>query len=218
MVNLMNRIVRFALLLASLSIPVTLSAMTESDAKTIYNTDTKKIRAGDVQFDWKEYRLASVEGGTDYFDWHPVRTRFMQQLQSGNLDAALKSANEIQNHNMAEPEGHLLALMAYQKMGREQDAAFEHNVVAAYMQSILSSGDGKSSKTAYFVVKVDEEYFFLNIVMGIGLPSSQSLVEQDGHSFDKLTIKDKDGKDQEIWFNVDTSMNALKDALGDKSK
>jgi hypothetical protein len=192
--------------------------LAQNGAKTIYDADTKKLRAGDVQFDWKEYRLASAQGGTDYFDWHPVRNRFMQQLQSGDFDAALKSAKEIQNRNMAEPEGHLLAMMAFQKLGREPDAAFEHSVVGAYLQSILSSGDGKSAKTAYFVVNEGEEYFFLNVVMGVGLPASQALVEQDGHSFDKLTIKDKDGKDQEIWFNVDTSMNTLKEALGDKKK
>jgi len=177
-----------------------------------------KLRYGDLQFDWKEYRLASVQGGTGYFDWHPVRTRFMQQLQNGDLDVALKSAKEIQNHDMAEPEGHLLAMMAYQKMGRQQDAAFEHDVVAAYLRSITSSGDGKSGQTAYFVVNEGEEYFFLNIVMGIGLPSSQSLVQKDDHSFDLLKVKDKDGHEQEIWFNVDVSMNAMKEALGDKSK
>ena len=72
----------------------------------------------------------------------------MQQLKDGDFDLALKSAKEIQNHDMGEPEGHLLAMMAYQKMGRQQDAAFEHDVVAAYLRSITSSGDGKSTQTA----------------------------------------------------------------------
>jgi hypothetical protein len=133
-----------------------------------------------------------------------------------DLQDALKSADEIKNHNMAEPEGHLLAFVVYQKMGREQDASFEHKVVEAYLRSIMASGDGKSSETAYFVVNEGEEYFFINIVMGVGFPKSQSLVNRDGHSFDLLKIKDKEGNDQEIWFNVDTSMTHLKEALGEK--
>jgi hypothetical protein len=52
--------------------------------------------------------------------------------------------------------------------------------------------------------------------MGIGLPSSQSLVQKDGHSFDLLKVKDKDGHEQELWFNVDVSMSAVKEALGEK--
>jgi uncharacterized protein DUF4919 len=186
-------------------------------AQQIYDADTKKILSGDLLFDWKEYRLAAVTSGVaGSFDWHPIRVRFMQQLNHGDLSDALRSANEIKNHNMAEPEGHLLALVAYQKMGREQDAAFEHKVVEACLQSITATCDGKSSETAYFVVNEGEEYFFLNIVLGVGLPASQSLVNKDGHSFDLLKVKDKDGKEQEIWFNVDTSMNALREALGGK--
>jgi hypothetical protein len=188
-------------------------AMTKAEAKAIYDTDTKKVNSGDLAFDWKEFRLAAVLGGTAYFDWHPVRTRFMAQMDKGDTKAALKSANEIIDHNMAEPEGHLLALVAFQKLGQTEDASFQHKVVDAYVASILASGDGKSSKTAFFVVDVSEEYFYLNIILGIGLPASQSLVTVDGHSFDMLKIKDKDGKDQEVWFNVDTSMGTMRDAI-----
>jgi hypothetical protein len=49
--------------------------------------------------------------------------------------------------------------------------------------------------------------------MGVGLPEKQSLVQKDGHSYDLLQVKYKDGKEQEIWFNVDISMNAMRDAI-----
>jgi hypothetical protein len=206
----------FAAALLFLCISSSCFAMTKSEAKTIYDVDTKKVRSGDLIFDWKEFRLASVQGGTSYFDWHPVRAKFMAAMDKGDIKAALKSANEIMDHNMAEPEGHLLALVAFQKLGQTDDASFQHKVVHAYLHSILESGDGKSSQTAFFVVDEGEEYFYLNIVLGIGLPSKQSLIERDGHSYDMLNIKDKDGKDQEVWFNVDTSMNAMHDAMSGK--
>jgi hypothetical protein len=193
-------------------------ASAKEDAKTIYDADTKKVQSGDLNFDWRQYRLAAVQGGTSYLDWHQLRAQCLQQLDKGDLDAALKIANQIIDNNMVEPEGHLLALVVYQKMGRQQDAELQYKIVHAYLQSILDSGDGKSSKTAFFVVKVDEEYFYLNFVMDVGLPSSQSLVTVDGHSFDLLKVKDKDGKDQEIWFNVDTDMNVMANALGGPAK
>ena len=215
----MRRIFCFALFCTSLfSVSGSLHALSASEAKAIYEADSKKVLSGDLQFDWKEFRLAAVEGGTPYFDWHPVRNQFLQQLNSGDLDAALKSANEIKNHNLAEPEGHLLAMMAFQKMNRQQEAAFEHDVVAEYLKSITSSGDGTSSDTAYVVVAVEEEYFFLNITMGVGLPESQSLVSKNGHSFDLLKVKTQDGREQEIWFNVDISMNETRDALKETKK
>jgi len=212
---------RCALVLTTLSfLSITLPALTPKEAKTIYDADTLKVRAGDIQFDWKEYRLAAETAGVEgSFDWHPVRNLCMKQMQSGDFVAALKSADEIKNHNMAWAEGHLLAMMVFQKMGRQQDATFEHNVVAAYLKSITDSGDGRTNDTAYFVVNVDEEYFFLNIAMGVGFPASQSLVENNGHAFDLMKVKTEDGKEQEVWFNTDTSMNAMRDAIeGSKKK
>jgi hypothetical protein len=211
----MKRLLLFTVLLA---ITLPFFALTTEEAKSIYAADTKKVRSGDLNFDWKEFRLAAAQDGAEYFDWHPVRAQFMQQLNSGDLQAALKSANEIINHNMAEPEGHLLALVVFQKQNRTEDAEFQHKVIDAYVHSILSSGDGKTSNTAYFVVNEGEEYFYLNILMGIGLPESQSLVEKGGHSYDVLKVKDKDGNEREIWFNVDTSMNAMRDALNQSTK
>jgi hypothetical protein len=189
-------------------------AMSPQEAKAIYSADTQKIRSGDLTFDWQQYRLASViSGASGSYDWHPVRERFMQELQHGDIEAALHSADEIRKHNMAEPEGHLLAMLAFQKMGKEQDADFEHDVVAAFLKSIERSGDGRSSETAYVVVSTDEEYAFLRLTMQVTLPLSQSLVTKDGHSFDRLTVKRQDGTEQQVWFNVDASMDALHRAL-----
>ena len=53
---------------------------------------------------------------------------------------------------------------------------------------------------------VDEEYFYLNLVLGVGLPEHQSLSQVDGHSYDVLQVKGRDGAEQEIWFNVDVPM------------
>jgi hypothetical protein len=182
-----------------LSLAVAANALTQDEAKKIYDADTKRVLAGDLKFDWKEYRLAAVQRGQPNSDWRPVREQFMKQLNSGDNSAAMKSAQQLMNHNMAEPEGHLLALVVYQKLGREQEAVLQHDVVKAYLDSILSSGDGKSSKTAFGVVSVDEEYFYLTLVLGVGLPEHQSLSEVDGHSYDVLKVKGRDGAEQEIW-------------------
>jgi hypothetical protein len=48
-------------------------------------------------------------------------------------------------------------------------------------------------------------------------PAHQSLVEDQGHSYDVMEAKDpKTGETVTLFFNVDISMNRLKKALGDK--
>src|ERR1700734_1883720 len=105
---------RFVLAAALFILALPTFALSPGEAKTIYSADTKKVDAGDLSFDWRGFRLAAAKGGTGYFDWHPVRAQCMKQLNSGDLEGALKSANEIIHHNMAEPEGHLLALVVFQ--------------------------------------------------------------------------------------------------------
>jgi hypothetical protein len=211
----MKRILTFAMLTC---LSVDAFALTKTEAKVVYEADVKKVLSGDLTFDWEQFRLASVQGGTDYFDWHPVRAQFMAEMKSGDTSAALASARKISDHNMVEPEGHLLAMIADRALGKTDDAAFEHKVVDAWVRSLMSSGDGKSKETAFFVVDEGEEYMYLGLVLDVGLPESQSLVEKDGHSYDLLKVKDSDGKEQEVWFNVDTSMNAMRDAIAGAAK
>src|SRR5580698_8508921 len=109
--------VRSIAVLMCLGLTLTCSAESKDNSKAIYAADTKKIESGDLNFDWKEFRLAAYGGGTKYFDWHPARAKFYDAMDKQDYPAALKIANDVIQHNMAEPEGHLLALMVYQKLG-----------------------------------------------------------------------------------------------------
>jgi hypothetical protein len=69
------------------------------------------------------------------------------------------------------------------------------------IDSIRSSGDGKSPATAWVVISVDEEYAVLR-ALGFK-PSGQSLLRQNGHSYDVMKTKSDDGTEQTFYFNVD---------------
>lgn len=190
-------------------------ALSPDEAKRVYDVDKQKVLSGDLNFDWREFRLGAVEGGAEPFDWRPVRADFMQKMESGDNSGALVLADNIIGHNMAEPEGHMLAMMALRALGRQEDADFQRKVVAAWIKSLRDSGDGKSADHAIFVVATGEEYFYVGVALGAGSPVSQALVSKKGHSFDILKVKTRDGGEQEVWFNVDTSIASIRQALSD---
>ena len=69
------------------------------------------------------------------------------------------------------------------------------------IDSIRSSGDGKSPAKAWVVISVAEEYA---VLQALGFkPSGQSLLHQNGHSFDVMKAKSDDGTEQTFYFNVD---------------
>jgi hypothetical protein len=187
-------------------------------AKQKYETYKARVTGGDLSVDWQAFRLAAVVAGVDGdFDWHAARAHALSDMHTGKDEKALGEAKAIIDHNMANPEGHLLAMMAFGKMGRDEDAKKERAIVDTIVKSILHSGDGKSAKTAWFTVDPSEEYFIINVVMGMQ-PKGQALVAQDGHEFDKMTVVDDKGAEQVFWFNTDTDMQIMAAAMNPKKK
>jgi hypothetical protein len=187
-------------------------------AKQKYDTYKARVTGGDLSMDWRAFRLAAITAGVDGgFDWRAARARVLSDLDAGKNEQALAGANRIVDHNIASPEGHLLAMMALGKMGRTDEAKRERAIVDAIVKSILDSGDGRSAKTAWFTVDPAEEYFLMGAVLGMR-PKGQALVREGGHAFDKMTVLDQEGAEHELWFNTDTDVQVMEAGLHAKKK
>jgi Domain of unknown function (DUF4919) len=174
-------------------------------AQAKYDALKAKIQSGDINIDWREIRLAAVVAGVDgEFDWHQSNTEGVTAFNAGNYAKALQKGQEILQHNIANGDGHFLAMVALKHLGKPDEAAKEKLIIDKIVQSILSSGDGKTADTAYFTVSTSEEYFLIRL---LGLkPKSQSLVKNGAHSFDQMTVIGEDGKETALWFNTDTDI------------
>ena len=187
-------------------------------AKQKYEAYKARVADGDLAVDWRAFRLSAVVGGVDGgFDWRPVRDQVIADVHAGKGDKALVEANSIIDHNMANPEGHVLAMVALQKLGRDVDAGRERAIVDKIVDSIMSSGDGTSAKTAWFTVDPSEEYFVIGVVLG-AQPKKQALVSHDGHAYDEMTVVDDKGAERVVWFNTDTDMQMMAAAMNPKKK
>jgi hypothetical protein len=105
---------------------------------------------------------------------------------------------------MANAEGHLLAMTVLQKMGRNEDAKKHEAILNAIGQSIMESGDGNSAATAWFTVAPSETIVFMTEALGAEI-EDHNLVHVNGHAYDKLTVRDPQGKRRVVWFNTDTN-------------
>jgi Domain of unknown function (DUF4919) len=172
-------------------------------AQAKYDALKAKVQSGDINIDWRDIRLDAVVANVDGdFDWHMANTEGVAAYNAGDYATALAKGQEIIQHNLANGDGHFLAMVSLKHLGKQEEAAKEKLVVDKILQSILSSGDGKTADTAYFTVSTSEEYF---VIRQLGLkPMSQSPVKNGAHSFDEMTVVDKDGKETTLWFNTDT--------------
>lgn len=180
-------------------------------AQAKYDTLKAKVQSGDLNIDWRELRLdAVVADVVGSFDWHEANSAGVAAFNAGDYNKALLKGQEIIQHDIANGDGHFLAMVALKHLGKQDEAAHEKLIVDKILQSILSSGDGKTADTAWFTVSTTEEYFVLRL-LGLS-PKSQALVKQGGHSFDRMTVVDHEGKESTLWFNTDTDIELTRRA------
>jgi hypothetical protein len=175
-------------------------------AKSKYDALAVRVAGGDMTVDWRELRLAAVVAGVNGdFDWRDADKKSQAAFNAGKFDEALALALSITKHNIASPNGHFDAYVAYKHLGKTADMQKEQAIVGGLLQSIADSGDGKTAATAFFTVDPSEEYIFMGLVMGLS-PKGQALSHKDGHDYDVMTAVDDTGKEFTIWFNTDTDM------------
>ena len=174
-------------------------------AKKKYEAYKTQVMAGDLKIDWRDFRLTAALGEVSQgFDSQPVHTQVVDDLAAGRYEKALAEAQTVIDRNMANGEGHLLAMTVLQKMGRNEDAKKHEAILNAIGQSIMESGDGSSAATAWFTVAPSETIFFMTEALGAEI-EDHDLVHVNGHAYDKLTVRDRQGKRRVVWFNTDTN-------------
>ncbi len=191
---------------------------TREAARQKYEAYKACVTSGDLAVDWRAFRLAAAAGEvSEGFNWQPIHDRVVEYLDAGKYDQALKESQIVIDRNMANGEGHLLAMTVLQKMGKDAEAKKEEAILEAIGKSIMESGDGNSAATAWFTVAPSETYFFLTEALGAQI-EKQELVQDHGHAYDKMTVLDREGKRRIAWFNTDTNEHLKDRALHSNPK
>ncbi len=100
------------------------------------------------------------------------------------------------------------------------DPKFEKGAAEALLGCILKTGDGRSQKTAYQVVTVDEAEILVDKYYNVN-PVALDNVKADGHVFDVVTIEIPDSKiRQKLYFQLDDRLvrGAVAAELAEKLK
>jgi hypothetical protein len=201
------RIAALAVLLACTFVPAPQAADDRPGARAKYAELATKLRAGDLSIDWQALRVAAAIGevGDPSADFQAIQKAYGLQNE-GKFADALKSAREVEEHDIADMDAHYLAWRSLSELGRQEEAEKERLILAAMLQSITDSGDGKTAKTAWFATTIRETYLYMGAILNVQFLDHRT-ANQDGHYYDVVAVKDKDGKQQVIWFNADTEMH-----------
>ncbi|HMJ24808.1 MAG TPA: DUF4919 domain-containing protein [Pyrinomonadaceae bacterium] len=188
--------------------------VSQDPSKTSYAALLERAKKNDTTVDFKELRLAYTETPeySPYGGDRDARQKMFASLRAKEYEQALEPAEKILGKNFVELNAHFVAYVANRELARADKAAFHKFMFDGLMKSITGSGDGKTAETAFVVISTDEEYVLFNF---LGLrPMGQSLINQNGHSYDRMTANDPKTNDPVVYFfNIDRPFNWLGHSL-----
>lgn len=180
--------------------------------ETAYNDMVAKVKGGDLNVDFKALRIAFTKtkayspygGGSD-----EIKAAFAA-VDKKDYKAAIKAVDAMLKDDYVDMDAHVAASLAYGGMGDNAKADFHKKVYLGLVNSIITSGDGKTPETGYVVISTHEEYVTLR-ALGLGA-GSQALQHLGDHTFDVLTATNPKTNDTlKIYFNIDISWKAETD-------
>jgi hypothetical protein len=190
-------------ILAILLLPLSLMARGNSSE---YGTLLSKLKAGDTSIDFVRLRLSYVDSPEHKSakDTSDEEKEMFQRLNGKDFAKALNDAEKVLAQEYVNMDAHFVAYVCNQELGHQEKANFHRAVFRALVDSIVHSGDGKSPQGAWVVISVHEEYVVLR-ALGFQ-PVQQSLMNQNGHSYDVMKVKGQEGAEQTFYFNANIPM------------
>jgi hypothetical protein len=183
-------------------------AVAPADAQRRYDALLAAVKQRDPSADLRELRNAFTETPAYRATMMSAYQALWGPLTKGDFAAALQVAEKVLAFNYVEINAHLVASVAHQQLGNAAAAQYHLDLANGLLQTVMSSGDGRTADTPWVVIDISEEYA---VMRALGLAAqSQALAEKDGVSLDVVQVVDLRTKEpRTLYFNVSRSMAAM---------
>lgn len=140
---------------------------------------------------------------SDYYDSLNLILQKEKQNKT-ELNKIKKFGDSILHENPFDLRAINLQLYALEKIGDKK--LFDKKLIQfqTVIDAILSSGNGMSTKDAFYVIYISHEYDILEI-LGYEFGGTQSL---QGH-FDVLSLAENEAEIENLYFDISPSLNSL---------
>jgi hypothetical protein len=197
-------------------LPVLAAGMARAESApgpTTYAELIAKAEAGEaVDFTALRHAYPASPGYAPYSD--ESRSLFIESFQAfdaGDCTAATAKAKQSLAIDYTNFAAHGFLGDCLERAGDHAGALREEAMRKGFLDSLRGSGDGKSVETAYVIVTMAEERALLAI--NDVEEEQQALLTSNGHEFDQISGKGKDGKVHTLFFDVTAPFEGLGRAL-----
>ena len=123
-------------------------------------------------------------------DLDSLRKTLHELMQEAKHTEIVAVAKKMLSLDYTDMEAHKILQQAYKLLGDAANQKKYHDIEFGLLNSIVKNGDGKTSKTAWPVIQVTEEYFILEM---LGAKLLNQSLDSDGPC-DRMEVETENGK------------------------
>ncbi len=136
-------------------------------ATTSYEEYVELLKAGNTDINYTDFR--------DCYHATPLivekrefeaqlKEQLNKDMEQGLIDEALATLGMLLELDYTEISTHLVTAGCQQKKGNLEREGIHQEIAIGLLESILSSGDGKTPETAWQIIQMPEEYIVLRVL------------------------------------------------------
>lgn len=188
--------------------PVDLKEMKTMATSPTYDQLFQRFQQNDTALTLTDYRTLYF-GHAFRADYRPYARHdsiralntYLNTVENPDFNKVLNYTRLILKEYPFNIEQIFLTGIAYDKLDKKAQARIWLKKYENLLTAIISTGDGRSAQTAFMVTKTSDEY---NVIRAFRLRlTSQSLIMENNHNYDKMDLEENEHGIEALWFNVD---------------
>jgi hypothetical protein len=162
-----------------------------------YSELVRTLESGQLDIDYTEFRESLIESPQFLLasKLDSLKKEMYEHMRKSRFDDVIRVAKEILSRDYTDMLAHKILQQTYKQTGDTLAQRKYHDIEFGLLHSILKSGDGKTCKTAWHVVQLDEEYFILD------MQGAFLLKQTLDNGCDEMKVKTDEGK-KTYYFEV----------------
>jgi hypothetical protein len=162
-----------------------------------YSTLVAKLESGQTDIDYREFRESFLESkqfqvaGSRKSDLDLLRAALPKLIERSDYLGLIQAGKKILSIDYTDMRAHKILQQTYKILKDESNMKKYHDIEFGLLRSIVKNGDGKSCKTAWPVIQLEEEYFVLEM---LGAKLLKQSLESKGELCDKMEVSTDEGR------------------------
>jgi hypothetical protein len=162
-----------------------------------YSMLVRKLESGQTDIDYKEFRESFLESkqfavaASKRSEFDRLQAALPKLMSQSKYPEIVQTTKRILSIDYTNMRAHKILYQTYKLLNDEANRKKYHDIEIGLLTSIVRNGDGKSCKTAWPVVQIEEEYFILDMV---GAELTRQSIDNNGGLCDKMEVSTDKGK------------------------